>query len=116
MMGGLFEFGHGGFGEVDCHYFGFCFMFMWVFPLLVCEQIFRGGGGYVPITCGHKEAAGNEPRGTASPFPVFPEQGSYGFLHLWIEAVGSAFFLGVGLVDSQFFGYAGQRPVFVFCG
>jgi hypothetical protein len=46
-----------------------------------------------------KEAAGNEPRGTESPVPVFPEQGSYGFLHLWIEAVGSAFFLGVGLVD-----------------
>jgi hypothetical protein len=46
-----------------------------------------------------KEAAGFIPRGTASPVPVFPEQGSYGFLHLWIEAVGSAFFLGVGLVD-----------------
>ncbi len=58
-----------------------------------------GRGGYVPITCGQKEAAGNGPRGTASPVPVFPEQGSYGFLHLWIEAVGSAFFLGVGLVD-----------------
>jgi hypothetical protein len=63
-----------------------------------------------------KEAAGNGPRGTASPVPVFPEQGSYGFLHLWIEAVGSAFFLGVGFVDSQLFGYAGQRFIWVFCG
>jgi hypothetical protein len=44
MMGGLFEFGLGGFGEVDCHYFGFRFMFMWVFPLLVCEQMCREGG------------------------------------------------------------------------
>jgi hypothetical protein len=117
MMGGLFEFGLGGFGEVDCHYFGFRFMFMWVFPLLVCEQIYVVVGyGYVPITCGHKEAAGDEPRGTASPVPVFPEQGSYGFLHLWIEAVGSAFFLGVGFVDSQLLGNAGQRFIWVFCG
>ena len=112
MMGGLFEFGLEGFGEVDCHYFGFRFMFMWVFPLLVCEQMCRGG--YVPITCGQKEAAGNEPRGTASPVPVFPEQGSYGFLHLWIDAVSSAFFLGVGFVDSQLLGNAGQRSVLVF--
>jgi len=98
MMGGLFEFGHGDFGEVDCHYFGFGFMFMWVFPLLVCEQIFRGGGMCLLLVV-KKKPRGNEPRGIASSFPVFPEQGSYGFLHLWIEAVGSAFFLRVGLVD-----------------
>jgi hypothetical protein len=80
-------------------------MFRWVCPLLVCEQIYVVVGyGYVPITCGQKEAAGNGPRGMVLPSPVFPEQVSNGFLHYWVEAVGSAIHLSVGSINGQLLG------------
>ncbi len=71
MMGGLFEFGLGGFGEVDCHYFGFRFMFMWVFPLLVCEQMCREGGGMFLLLVVKKKPRGINPAAPRHPFRCF---------------------------------------------
>lgn len=39
MMGDLFEFGLGGFGEVDCHYFSFLTVFLCLGGCVLCWYV-----------------------------------------------------------------------------